>query len=508
MKLLLIALLITSGLGLLNAPLVVLLPLCALTGFIIWLTGIPAGLEALAGVPLTWADGHMVLDPIGGFFLVILSLVCGAVALNMVGEAQSRREAGETDRALSLHLGLSFAFILTMVLTISVRNLGLIWVCIEGTTLISTLLIGSEKKRSSIEAAWKYVILCTVGLSFSLFGLILFVQAGIAAGTAGSLDPIVLVQHAAKLPLPLFKLGFILILVGFGTKAGFAPLHFWLPDAYSQAPTSTSALLSGVLLNCSVYALIRVTIVMNQTGLGSFAQNCLLGFGMVSVLLSTLFLLVQSDLKRLLAYSSVEHIGLIALGLGLGSPLALFATGIHTMAHSLAKSLAFLSAGDMVRYFHSQDMHRMVGTIKRMPMCGGGLALALTALAGIPPFPLFFTELMLVGAALAMGQTVIAIVMLAALVTAFSGLTFHGTRVLLGEDALHHHHDRSEAQDHEHTVVDNPQTLRIMTAGRFWRHTSLVILAGMLMLLPLGLFQPFSAIFELFGMYLKGWNGQ
>lgn len=483
-----------AGLSILNLPLVVLGPLSVLSVFLLWGVGGTVAVKAMFGPPLVFGMGFLEIDPLSGFFLLILSLVAGAVLINIWGRILNQRASGAEDRQLTKELGLTFLFIVTMILSLSAKNLGLIWVGIEGTTLISALLIGLENSKKSIEAAWKYVILCTVGLSFSLFGLFLLVFASAQADTQGVLEPDILIRARETLPLPLLKLSFLLMLIGFATKAGIAPLHSWLPDAYSQAPTPTSALLSGALLNCSVYALIRIAMVMDAGGIGPFMRTLFLGFGLFSVGLAALFFNVQTDLKRLLAYSSIEHVGLITLGLGLGSPLALFATVLHIFGHSVAKVLVFLSSGELVLFFHSQDMNRMVGTLKRLPYSGGGLALGMGALAGMPPFLLFISKLLLIAAAFSLGKTGTGLLMIAFLAVAFVGWAYHGIRILFGEDPWHHHHDTEAHGDHEikpEPPRDEKPYLHLQ-AGMLWRRASFLILAFILMLSPLLFINPFS----------------
>jgi len=471
----------------------------------LWLVGGYISVAAIMGRHFEFLHGIFVLDPLGGFFLAILSVVAGAVVLYNFGEIRQRGETKLAAHQSSFSLGLTFAFIIAMILSVSGKNLGLIWVCVEGTTLISALSIGILNDKSALEAAWKYVILCTVGLSFSLFGLILIIHGATAAGFEPSLEPDALALMVAKFSPSLLKLAFILILVGYGTKAGFAPVHSWLPDAHSQAPAPTSALLSAVLLNCSLYAIIRTAGIMQAAGLGSFAKICLVWFGLMSITLATFFLLVQSDLKRMLAYSSIEHIGLAALGFGLGTPLSIFAALLHLIGHSAAKALAFLSAGEMVHIFHSHEMIRMVGAIRRMPVTGGGLALAMVVLSGMPPFSIFFSELLLIWAALTAGNIFLASLVLICLATAFSGIVFQGTRVLLGEDIQHHHHDES----HDHNGVQDPgwaadDHIEEANVGFSWRRFSMIVLMIVVFIVPIFFFSPFQEAIVRIAEFIPG----
>ncbi len=481
--------------------------LAALTTGLLWGLGGWISLKAIGGNTFSTAVGILELDALGGFFLFVFCLVGGAVSLHVFGEPQPHDEKGEPAVRTGLFHGLTLAFLLIMALSLCTRNLGVTWVCIEGTTLVSALLIGLKKQRAAVEAAWKYIILCTVGLSFSLFGLTLLLHGLSQAGKPASLNPDVVCGFASGMPVPVLKLAFILMFIGYATKAGFAPLHFWLPDAHSQAPAPTSALLSAVLLNCSVFAILRIQQIMVAAGLGPYVQTFLTGFGMISILLASLFLLVQHDLKRMLAYSSIEHLGLILIGMGIGTRMALFAALLHFLGHSLSKSLAFLSAGEIVRGFHSHDMNRMVGVWKRLPFSGALFGLSMSSLSGLPPFPIFFSELLLVWAAIAAGKPFLALGIAGALAIAFAGLAFHGTRVVLGEDPFHHHHEDSGNMHHDsgnHDGKHGPDMLMDSQSGRIWRRTGMGALFVFLIFLPLVLTPDFSSFLHLVVSAIRG----
>lgn len=490
------ALAIFSGVAFLPAPVAFSTAIAVLASLTLWGVGGSLVWSVLVDGRMQSAWGIFFLDRLGGFFLAVLVLVGGAVLLNVAGQLRaaaasetghdasgSPKRAGEVP--LTVSLGLTLLFLLAMILGLSSRNLGLIWVCVECTTMVSALLIGFEHQRAALEAAWKYIILCTVGLSFSLLGLILLVYAAEISGAVPTLDPVGLAFLAPQLPPALLKLAFLLILVGFGTKAGFAPLHSWLPDAHSQAPAPTSALLSAVLLNCSVYAIIRTAGVMSAAGLGAEVRSGMLLFGFVSVLFAALFLLVQHDLKRMLAYSSIEHIGLISLGIGIGTPLSIFASLIHTVTHSLAKALAFLSAGEMVRTAHSHDMNRMLGMLRRRPAAATGFALAMTGLAGLPPWPIFASELLLVWAAIGAGRLWLAMSLLLLLAIAFTGLLYHTIRVVYGDDPHRHHHHYEEGHGHQAEPVIPESVVPKLESGLVWRDISMAVLALMVIATPL-----------------------
>lgn len=499
---LLIALTVFTGIAFLPAPIFVTTGIAMLASLTLWGLGgaLVWSVLVLNQTPGAW--GVFYLDRLGGFFLAVLVLVGGAVLLNVAGQlrgaAASGSAHGSTGHAgevpVSVSLGLTLLFLLFMIFGLCSRNLGMIWVCVEATTMVSALLIGFEHHRTALEAAWKYIILCTVGLSFSLLGLILLVFAAEVSGAVPTLDPVGLAVLAPQLPPALLKVAFLLILVGFGTKAGFAPLHSWLPDAHSQAPAPTSALLSAVLLNCSVYAIIRAAGVMSAAGLGAEVRSGMLLFGFVSVAIAALFLLVQNDLKRMLAYSSIEHIGLISLGIGIGTPVSVFAALVHATTHSLSKALAFLSAGEMVQVAHSHDMNRMLGMLRRRPAAATGFSLAMTGLAGLPPWPIFATELLLVWAALDAGRIGLAMSLVILLAIAFTGLLYHTIRVVYGDDPhRHHHHHQQQLHDGhgQHAEPEVPEIIQAKTEpGLIWRDLSIAALVLMVSATPLLLLSP------------------
>jgi len=294
-------------------------------------------------------------DPSGLFYVDALSAVLiGTIAA--VGLAAALVSVGYLRRdLLAGHLldgrkGLGWyyfgfhIFIWTMLATVSVANLGLLWVGIEATTLASALLVGFYRTKAALEAAWKYIILCTVGITFALFGVLLTYYAAVQAnGDGASLEWTALSARAAQLDPALMKLAFVFILIGFGTKAGFAPLHTWLADAHSQAPSPISGVLSGVLLACALYAILRFQALTAAATGTDFASNLLLAFGVFSVAVAVPFILIQRDLKRLLAYSSVEHIGLMAVAFGIGGPLGTAAGLLHLVNHALTKALLFFA---------------------------------------------------------------------------------------------------------------------------------------------------------------------
>ena len=348
--------------------------------------------------PVAWgAPWYLYVDSLGFLTLGLVLLVSVAVNVFSWGYFQEELGRGHTElRGLRLFYSLLFAFIFSMVVALTTENLGILWIAIEGTTLASAFLVGFENEKRSLEAAWKYMILCTVGIALAFLGItILHMASGGTDGGAGTaLSWPFLMAHADKLDGALLRLAFVFALVGFGTKAGLAPLHNWLPDAHSQAPSPVSAMLSGVLLNSAMYGILRVTTVVNR-GLGgqAFTGPALMALGIISVGTAAIFLLTQRDYKRLLAYSSIEHMGLLAMGAGIFSPAAIFATLFHMVNHSLTKSMLFLATGTVYQKYGSRDIRKVRGLLRTLPVTGPALFLGFLAIGGLPPFSVFFSEL-------------------------------------------------------------------------------------------------------------------
>lgn len=282
------------------------------------------------------------------------------------------------------------------------NNLGIMWVGIEATTLITAFLICIHVSRESLEAMWKYILICSVGVAFAFMGTLLAAASaqGAGLGSHHTLLWTTLRLHAASLNPVLMKAAFIFLLVGYGTKAGLAPMHSWLPDAHSQAPAPVSAIFSGFMLNAALYCIMRyVPIVEKATGNTGWGLQFLVGFGILSIMVAAAFIIFQKDVKRLLAYHSIEHLGIIALGFGLGG-LGTFAALFHTFNHSLCKTLSFFAAGRLGQIFGgTHDMEKMSGSLSVSPVWGIGIFGSLLALIGIAPFALFMSEFQLVKAA-------------------------------------------------------------------------------------------------------------
>ena len=325
--------------------------------------------------------------------IAIVSLIC---SISSIGYVNRDIEINEMKKSyVKPFYVLLLLFVCTMYLSVLCQNLGLIWVSIEATTVISALLVGFYRKRASLEAAWKYIILCTVGIAFALVGLILIYQAEQISLFNGveTLNWFKLISYGKNLDPNLMKISFIFIMVGYGTKAGIFPMHTWLPDAHGQSPAPISALLSGVLLNCAVYAILRHHLLLSAAVGSGFSSNLLIGFGALSMIFSVPFILTQRDIKRLFAYSSVEHMGIILIGFGLGNFFGVLGSILHMFNHSLGKSTLFLSTGSIVKRYGSNNIARLKGIGQTKPLTSIIFLCVLLAIAGSPPFGLFLSEM-------------------------------------------------------------------------------------------------------------------
>jgi len=288
-------------------------------------------------------------------------------------------------------------FTLVVLIALTTNNLGILWVAMEGATLATVLLVSMYHTKEAIEAAWKYFILSIVGIALALFGTILVYFS--ATQTLPQVDTrilwSVLVQHANNFDPAIIKLAFIFLLIGYGTKIGLVPLHNWLPDAYSESPAPVTVLLSGLLSNVALYALIRFKILVDIALNNHLTGNLFIGFGLLSFIVAAVLLQRQRDIKRLFSYSSIEHIGLIIVAFGIGGPTATFVGLFYMLIHSLAKSAVFMIVGNVIQQTGTKTLEKIRGLIKSQPELGWGLIIATLVIAAMPPFGIFTSELML-----------------------------------------------------------------------------------------------------------------
>ena len=385
----------------------------------------------LAGEPVSGWSGLLHLDALGGWTLLIVCAAAGIALAASIAWLDHEPTTRATMRDRGLYWLLLLWFIAALTAVPVTDNLGLVWVAIEATTITAALLIGFTRTSEAIEAAWKSLILGSVGVGFALLGTIL-VYASSVAVQGESNDALSwgqLVSISADLDPGLIRLAFVFVLVGYGTKAGLVPFHTWLPDAHSQAPSPVSALLSGATLAVSLLALARFQVVVAGT-VGSFFPGMLLvAIGLLSLALAVPFLVAQGDLKRLLAYSSIEHIGLCALALGFGGTLALTGLALHLLVHALVKGSVFVSAGGLVEAIGSRRIGRSSDGIRKAPIDGRAFVVGTLLLGGLPPSALFVSELAIVlgGAATEFAWAAGIAALLLAL--ALAGMMFHVVRI-------------------------------------------------------------------------------
>jgi hydrogenase-4 component F len=322
-----------------------------------------------------------------------------------------------------------------MFLVVLANSLGVMWAAVEATALSSVLLVALYNRRTSLEAAWKYIILGSLGLALALLGTV-FVYAAACKNNPQPLPSFNwshLMTVASQFDHGLVKLAFVLALLGYGTKAGLAPMHTWLPDAHSEAPSPTSAMLSGVSLKIALYALLRFHILTTACLDSDFSRHLLLGFGLLFMFLAAPFILVQRNLKRMLAYSSLEHVGLICTGIGMNTPVTVFGALLHMGYHALTKPVLFFAAGNIHQTCHTLEF-RLIGpgVVKTLPVTVLLMGLAAMAAIGLPPFGLFFSELIVISGGIAAGKVALSVLVLVALIACFCGILQQLTRILLG----------------------------------------------------------------------------
>ncbi|MFA6584454.1 MAG: hydrogenase 4 subunit F [Elusimicrobiaceae bacterium] len=388
--------------------------------------------------PVISRNTYFYADALSVFMLFIVGLLGLASAAFSTSYMRHEAEKNAVSQAsLRTYYPLLHFFIFAMLLTTLANNLGLMWISIEATTLISVFFVGFYRKKASIEAAWKYMILCTVGIAFALFGTLMLYFSASVSGVIPSLNWSELAASAHKLNPKLVKLSFIFILLGYGTKAGLAPMHTWLPDTHSQSPTPISALLSGVLIKCAIYGILRFHILALRCLGADFSGKLFLFFGILSLCIATPFILFQRDYKRLLAYCSIEHIGIICVGIGFGGPLGIFGALFHMFNHAIAKALMFLTGGGIAVKYGTKKLQHVTGVLKAMPVTGPLFAAGVLALAGFPPFSLFVSEFYILVAGIAGGNLLAASLFAVMIVAALAGLLFYVFPVLFGSPRKH-----------------------------------------------------------------------
>lgn len=373
------------------------------------------------------------VDGLSAFFIFMVAFIDLACAVYAMSYLESDLADGLISPAKTgFYYFLFNIFSFSMFFVCTVNNLGLVWLAVEMTTLTSAFLVGFYNSKRSVEAAWKYIILCSVGITLALLGTVLLYYTASLHGGVRTLNWTDMAAAASRMDPKILKIAFLFILVGYGTKAGLAPMHAWLPDAHSQAPTPVSALLSAVLLKTAVYAILRFAMILNRTLGPAYCSNLLLFFGLLSLAVAAGFILVQKDIKRLLAYSSVEHIGIICIGVGIGGPAGLYGAFLHVFNHAVTKTLMFFGAGNIIKHYKTRNMHSMKGVIAAMPFTGVVVLIGAFALAGSAPFSIFISELYILIAAFSAGRFRVAGLFLLFVAIIFGAVIHHFSKALFG----------------------------------------------------------------------------
>jgi hydrogenase-4 component F len=417
---------------------------------------VPAAAHAPVAIGFLRADAVSVVFELSTAFLYSMATVYS------VGYLRAEHHRPDADRYLRLFwVGINL-FGWSMLCAPLMNGLALLWIAVEITTVVSTLLVALDGTRQSAEAAWKYVLLASAGLGIALLATIVLYYAGsLVLGPSYDLAFTPLLRAGTRLPHAAVELAFVLAVVGFGTKVGLFPVHTWLPDAHSEAPTPVSAMLSGSLLATSFYAVLRFYQIAAATLGPTFPRKVLLVFGLLSLVLAALYLIEQRNLKRLLAYSSVEHMGILAIGVSFGAPIALAGVLLHVLAHTAAKGNAFFGAGILTQAYGTKEIDHIRGGLDRAPWSGALFLCAILALGAMPPFGLFRSEFQILAGGLAGTHHIPAAVMIALVTLAFLGLALSATRMLFVPSTNAHTEPRT---DHQARLPAG--AVAVATAGR------------------------------------------
>ncbi|MDU0459935.1 MAG: proton-conducting transporter membrane subunit [Geobacteraceae bacterium] len=384
-------------------------------------------IQLLSNTPPPSAGGWFVLDALGKIVLLGTSVLFLFCAIYSIGYLYYRRERSNRILCVGMLVCLSAASMVTIT-----HHLGLMWVALETTTISMAPLIYFNRNARSIEATWKYLLICSVGVALALIGLYFLAYATIVARVEHSLLLDDLVRDAGKLSSGWVHAAFVFLLVGFGSKMGLAPLHSWKPDAYGEAPGLVGAMLAGGLVNLAFLALLRVYQLCLATREITFFQNALVSMGLISMVFAAIFMARQADFKRMLAYSSVEHVGIMAVALGLGGR-AIFGALFHVLANSLSKGVMFLASGNIHRSYNSKNTSQVKGVLRRLPWSGALFLAGFIAITGSPPFAPFISEFTIVSSAFIQGRAMVALIFIVSLAIIFIGMALTVLPMVMGE---------------------------------------------------------------------------
>lgn len=383
--------------------------------------------------PVTGLGTWLRVDALSAVLLLLIAAVGLLVTVSSWQYLNTEARDGRgSDRGRRFYAILVPAFLAVMALAVVSNNVGIMWVCVEATTIVTAFLVGHARTRNSLEAAWKYVVIGSAGVAIAFLGTVLVHFAAVQSGTS-SLDWTSLADSATGLDPGVMKIATGLLFLGFGTKAGLAPMHSWLPDAHSQAPAPVSALMSGVLTSVALYAIIRYLPICTPSAGTATVRIMLAVLAMLSLLAAALLLIAQRDFKRMLAYSTVEGMGLMALGVAAGTTVAIAAVLLQMIGHGLAKSSLFITAGRIQHAENTTVMSEVRGLLARRPDLGALWAVGLIALLGLPPFAVFFAEIGIIGASLQAGLYAATGIGLVLLLVAYVAIARHGMGMVLGD---------------------------------------------------------------------------
>jgi hydrogenase-4 component F len=405
------------------------------TSFVTLAAAAALSVRVLVDGPLLVIDRQFFVDSFNVSLVALTAFVGFTTALFSRPYMRIEQAHGRLTAArLRLYHAMYQVFNFTMLLALLTNNMGILWVAMEAATLATVLLVSLYRTPASLEAAWKYFILCGVGIAQALFGTILlyFAAEKLLGAEGGALLWTALNNIKGQLEPTVLSIAFVFLLVGYGTKVGLAPLHNWLPDAHAEGPTPVSAVLSGLLLNVALYAVVRCKVLVEGSLDNAFARELMMGFGLLSVVLAALLLSRQKDVKRLFAYSSIEHMGIATFAFGMGGPIANFAGLLHMTVHSLTKSAIFFTVGHAAQKAGTQLTDEIRGLITTNPQLGWGLVLGALAILGMPPFGVFASEFLILITAMAVEPWATP-VLLAALGLAFASVFSKIQPMVFGE---------------------------------------------------------------------------
>jgi hydrogenase-4 component F len=445
------------------------------------------GADVLNHETVSALDGFLRADALSVLvagLTVFVALVCSVYS---VGYFRAEVRAGRISEAqLRRYYVLTPLFVAAMLLVPLADNLGVMWVAIESATLASVLLVTFFNQKTSFEAGWKYIIIGSVGISLALFGTVITYYSAVSVPGADvhqGMNWSALVRVAEKFDPRAMRLAFVFAMLGYGTKAGLAPMHTWKPDAYSEAPVPAATLLGAGFVNCAIYGIMRFDVLAEKCLGHEFPGKVLAGFGVASILVAVPFILTQRDFRRILAYSSIDHAGIMAAALGFGGRLGALGATLHMFFHAVTKPLMFFCAGNVQQQYSTPYFRKVTGVVHTLPWTGGLFLVATLAVTGMPPFSIFQSEFTTLSAALAADRTTLAFLFVAGVAVIFAGLLVHMTKMNLGTP-------RHDAPAH---AVECP-----------WKLGAMAVVAAVVILLGFWLPEPLHRLVERSAQILGG----